>query len=87
MTATLTVRLSPGKLAKLNKRAAELGQDRSSYVRGLIEEDLLAAPKTARHTFASEDLVGCVSTGLSSGDNATVRDVIRQKLRANAKHR
>ena len=66
----------------MDQRAAELGQDRSGYVRRLIEEDLKRPPKSGRHIFASEDLVGCVSTGISRGDNATLRKVLRKRVLA-----
>ena len=82
MANILTLRLHPGKLAKVDRRAAEIGQDRSGYVRGLIEEDLKRPPKPGGHTFASEDLVGCVSTGISRGDNATLRKVLRKRILA-----
>jgi hypothetical protein len=88
MAVVLAIRLSPGKLARIAKRAAELGQDRSAYVRKLIDEDLKNPPKASKHVFASEDLVGCVRTGLKRGDNATVRKVMRERLQGrHAKHR
>jgi hypothetical protein len=78
----LTIRMAPQKLAKLDRRAAELGRDRSGYVRSLIEQDLKSAPRPRKHVFASPDLVGCVATGIKSGDNATVRRVIRGRVLA-----
>jgi len=80
MPTILTVRIDADKLAKVDRRAAELGRDRSGYVRGLIEQDLKSAPEPRRHVFASDDLVGCVSTGIKAGDNATVRKIIRERL-------
>ena len=80
MANVVTVRLPPGKLAHVDRRAAELGQDRSTYMRGLIDGDLKSAKRSPKHVFASEDLVGCVATGIASGDNRTVRKVIRQRL-------
>ena len=82
MANILTLRLPPGKLAQVDRRAAELGQDRSGYMRTLIENDIKSAPKSRKHVFASEDLVGCVRTGIRRGDNRTVRKVIRQRLLA-----
>ena len=66
----------------MDRRAAQLGRDRSGYVRSLIEQDLKAAPIPRKHVFASEDLVGCVSTGIRRGDNRTVRKIIRSRLLA-----
>ncbi len=74
--------MPPQKLARLDRRAAELGQDRSGYVRGLVDRDLENSSAPRGHVFASEDLVGCVETGIKSGDNATVRKTIRQRLKA-----
>ena len=78
----LTVRMAPQKLAQLDRRAPELGRDRCGYVRSLIEEDLKSAPKVRKRVFASGDLVGCVATGIKSGDNAIVRKVIRERVLA-----
>jgi len=82
MANILTLRLPPGKLARVDRRAAELGQNRSGYLRHLIEEDLRQTPHPRTHVFASEDLVGCVNTGVRAGDNRTVRKVIQERLRA-----
>jgi predicted DNA-binding protein len=79
MSQILTLRLRPGKLARIDRRAAQLGQDRSSYVRSLIEQDLKETG-SSKHVFASRDLLGVFRTGVSSSDNATVRRVIRQRL-------
>ena len=75
-------------MTKMDRRAAELGRDRSGYVRSLIEEDLKAAPVPRKHIFASKDLVGCVNTGIRRGDNRTVRKIIRSRMLArHAKNR
>jgi hypothetical protein len=88
MSTVITVRVKPEELPKIDGRAAQLGQDRSGYVRHLIAEDLKTARKPKRHRFASEDLVGCISTGIKCGDNATIRTVIRNRLLARGeKHR
>lgn len=80
MTDVLTLRIPPQKLAKVDRRAAEMGQDRSGYIRSLIDEDLRTASKPSRHVFASEDLVGCVETGIKSSSNTHLRQVIRTRL-------
>lgn len=82
MANVLTLRLPPGKVARIDRRAAELGQHRSSYLRNLIDEDLRRATIPRKHIFASEDLVGCLSTGIKRGDNRTVRKIIQERLRA-----
>src|SRR5438128_2078824 len=55
MANILTIRISPVEMAKMDRRAAQLGRDRSGYVRSLIEQDLKAAPIPRKHVFASED--------------------------------
>jgi hypothetical protein len=82
MSTVITLRVKVEELPKIDGRAAELGQDRSGYVRSLIAQDLKTARKPRKHRFASEDLVGTISTGIKSGDNATIRKVLRQRLSA-----
>ncbi len=81
MANILTLRLPPAKLAKLDRRAAELGRDRSGYLRALIDRDLEQPPQEGRHRFASEDLIGAFDTGQGGADNATVRRLIRLRMR------
>jgi len=80
MANVLTFRLSPGKLAQVDRRAAELGRDRSGYVRALIEKDLEQPHRSQRHKFASEDLIGAFSFAQGTADNATVRRLARERL-------
>jgi hypothetical protein len=80
MASILTLRLPPAKLAKVDQRAAELGRDRSGYVRALIDQDLDRPAGRLRHRFASEDLIGAFDTGQGTADNATVRRLVRQRL-------
>ena len=79
MSNVLTLRIAPGKLARIDRRAAQLGQDRSAYVRGLIEDDLKATG-TRQHRFVSTDLLGAYRTGMAASDNRTVRRVMRARL-------
>jgi predicted DNA-binding protein len=81
MASILTLRLPPAKLARVDRRAAELGRDRSAYVRALIDQDLERPADNRRHKFASEDLIGAFDTGQGTADNATVRRLVRQRLR------
>jgi predicted transcriptional regulator len=84
----LTIRISPSTVAKLDRRAAEAGQDRSGYVRDLIEQDVNSSASRRERVFASGDLAGCVDTGIRRADNETVRRVIRERLLArHAKNR
>lgn len=69
----------------IGKRVRDLGCNRSQYVIKLLEKDIEESRKETRRRFASEDLIGSFRTGLSKGDNATVRDHIRHQL--NAKNR
>lgn len=82
MTQVLSVRIRHDKLRALKERAEELGCNRSQYVMRLVERDLEEANARRARRFASEDLIGSVRSGLVSGDNATVRAVIQQRLHA-----
>ena len=81
MASIVTLRLPPTKVARLDRRAAELGRDRSGYLRALIDQDLEQPAEQVRHRFASEDLIGAFSTGQGGADNATVRRVVRLRMR------
>ncbi len=86
MANILTLRLAPAKLARVDQRAAELGRDRSGYIRALIDRDL-EQPARRRHKFASEDLIGAFNTGQGTADNATVRRLARERwLQRREKH-
>jgi hypothetical protein len=86
MTRPFSLRARPSLIAAIDARAAQLGQDRTKYILSLVEHDLTEKDKTParRHKFASADLIGSVSTGIKSGDNATVRAVITQRLKERA---
>jgi hypothetical protein len=86
MSVVLTVRIQPSLLAKAEARAARLGLDRASYVRSLIESDLLASQGT-KTRFASEDLVGAYRLGGKSASNARVRETLRRRSSAHETHR
>jgi hypothetical protein len=91
MTDVLTVRMSSQQKAEVDRRAAELGQERSAYIRCLIEEDIRTAEKPRKHVFASEDLVGAVDTGVKSGTASSFREIIRERIASrhdkNRRHR
>jgi uncharacterized protein (DUF1778 family) len=81
MSNILTLRVSPAKLAELDRAAAAVGRDRSGYVRQLIEHALSQKGRRARHKFASADLLGSLSLGIGPATNKTIRHLIRQRLR------
>ena len=81
MANIVTLRLPPAKLARMDRRAAELGRDRSGYLRALIDRDLEQPVEQVRHKFASEDLIGAFNTGQGGADNATVRRLVRLRMR------
>jgi hypothetical protein len=84
MSTVITLRLHPGQLAEVDRRAAALGRDRSAYLRSLVEQDL-NRPEPKIRRFASKDLIGCFHTGRARGDNAAARAAVRKAL--HAKHR
>jgi hypothetical protein len=81
MTKLLSLRVKPGLLARIDSRSVELGNNRSEYILGLVERDLEFAEHQRGHRFGSDDLVGAFQTGLPLGDNATVRSVVRGRLK------
>ena len=86
MSNILTLRISPARLADLDRAAAAVGRDRSGYVRQLIEQALLRKGRNSRHKFASSDLLGSLSLGIGPATNRTIRRVVRQKLKLKARH-
>jgi hypothetical protein len=75
MTEVISVRMPSGKVAEIDRRAANSGLDRSKYLLRLVERDLAqAAPKTRRR-FASTHLLGKFRSSGSS--NAAVRAAMR----------
>jgi len=80
MTKPFSLRARPSLIAAIDARAAQLGQDRTKYILSLVENDLTPKKPGRRHKFASPDLIGCVSTGIKSGDNATIRQIARKRL-------
>lgn len=78
-------------VAQLDRRAAQAGRKRSVYIRDLIDEDLRAGPQRRKHVFASDDLVGCVDSGIKSSRKTALRKIIRERVRAhyekNRRHR
>jgi hypothetical protein len=75
MSSVLTLRISPAKLARLDRLAAAAGRDRSGYVRCLIEEATESEGRAGRrrHKFTSADLLGSLSIGAGPGTNENVR--------------
>lgn len=80
MTKLLSVRVKPAVFSAIEERSSELGRNRSQYILKLVEQDLEEARKRRRRGFASEGLIGSLRTGIPSGDNATVRNMVRKRL-------
>ena len=80
MTKPFSLRARPSLIAAIDARAAQLGQDRTKYILSLVEDDLTRKSPRRPHRFASRDLIGCVRTGIKSGDNATVREIVRRRM-------
>jgi hypothetical protein len=80
MTKPISLRARPSLISAMDARAAQLGQDRTKYILTLVERDLSEAKKPRKYKFKSYDLIGAYHTGIKSGDNATIRKIIRQRL-------
>jgi hypothetical protein len=84
MTKPFSIRARPSLISAMDARASRLGQDRTKYILTLVEHDLAEEQKPRQHKFASRDLSGAFRSGISSGDNATIRNVIQQRLKERA---
>jgi hypothetical protein len=82
MTKVLTVRVPPDLMSKAEARAARLGVDRATYVRGLIEEDLEEEAESKGRRFGSEDLAGYYRSDGRAATNPVVREKLRQRSSA-----
>jgi hypothetical protein len=84
MTKSFLIRARPSLISAINARAEQLGQNRSRYIVKLVERDLAEAKaqKPRKHKFVSYDLIGAYNTGIKSGDNATIRKTVRQRLKS-----
>jgi len=80
MTKPFSIRARPSLIGAMDARAARLGQNRTRYILTLVERDLESEQKPRRHKFASQHLLGAFSTGIKSGDNATIREIARRRL-------
>ncbi len=80
MTKLLSVRVKPELFTAIEERSGEVGRNRSQYILGLIQRDLEEAASRRKRQFASDDLIGSIRSGIPTGDNATVREVMRKRL-------
>ena len=58
MTHVVSVRMPKAKLAALDRRAADSGLDRTSYLLRLVDQDLARPVNGSRRRFASLNLLG-----------------------------
>jgi hypothetical protein len=82
MTKTISLRVKPVKLARIDARAVELGfDDRSKYLTAILDRDLeSSAPKA--HRFASDDLLGAYKSSGKSASNSNTRRLMSRRLKA-----
>jgi hypothetical protein len=88
MTKSISLRVKPSQLARIDARASELGfDDRSKYLTAILERDLERATPE-KYRLASEDLLGAYeSSGLPATNAHTRRLVARRLKTAHAQHR
>lgn len=88
MTKTISLRVKPSKLARIDARASELGfDDRSKYLVAILDQDL-EGTGPRRYRFASEDLLGAYQSSGKTATNANTRRLMSQRLKASReKHR
>lgn len=81
MSRILTVRLSATEIGSCDARAAEMGLNRTDYIRYLIRQDLEHKHVgSRRRRFASRDLVGKFGIG-SGSTNQAVRLAVARRAR------
>jgi hypothetical protein len=78
MTSSVSFRAGVERRAKIDRRAAQLGLDRTRYMIALVDRDLENEAAPEKHRFASEDFIGCVSLGGNASNNAAVRRALQQ---------
>jgi len=82
MTKTISLRVRPSKLTRIDARASELGfDDRSKYLTAILDRDLESSPST-KHTFVSEDLLGAYESSGKPASNANTRRLMSARLKA-----
>lgn len=81
MTTTLSLRIKPSRVARIDARAEQLGfDDRSKYLLAVVEADLNRA-ETETASFRSEDLIGAVRINTGPATNKNTRRVIAAALK------
>ena len=77
MTQVISLRVPPGKVAAIDRRAADAGLDRTNYLLRLVDEDLTRPAPKSRRRFASLHLLGKFRSRGSS--NAAVRVALKSQ--------
>ena len=77
MTQVISLRVPPGKVAAIDRRAADAGLDRTNYLLRLVDEDLTRPAPKSRRRFASLRLLGKFRSRGSS--NAAVRAALKSQ--------
>lgn len=58
MTNVISLRIRPEKVAAIDRRAADSGLNRTTYILRLVEADLARPIRTSKRRFASGHLLG-----------------------------
>jgi hypothetical protein len=81
MTTTISLRIKPSRVARIDARAEQLGfDDRSKYLLAVVEADLNRA-ESEPASFRSEDLIGAVRIPTGPATNKNTRRVIAAALK------
>jgi len=78
MTEVVSLRMPSGKVAAIDRRAADSGLDRSKYLLRLVEQDLARPMPKSRRRFASVHLLGKFRSHGSS--NAAIRAAMKAHI-------
>ena len=77
MTQVISLRMPPGKVAAIDRRATDSGLDRTNYLLRLVDEDLARPAPKSKRRFASLRLLGKFPSRGSS--NAAVRAALKSQ--------
>lgn len=75
MTHVVSLRMPPEKVAAIDRRATDLGLDRTNYLLRLVDQELARPARRSKRRFASLHLLGRFRSRGSS--NAAVRGALK----------
>jgi hypothetical protein len=81
MTQVVSIRVPSKKVAEIDRKAADIGLDRTNYILRLVNQDLQRPASKSKRRFASSHLLGRFRSKGSS--NAQIRAALKIHLEKN----